>query len=84
MTSGLCNLKYYIGAFLKKRKYMEVKEEGMEVQEEAALFMLGSSYNRPKYNGPTLRPNPMVFKIFHFYGEILFFDGFEIIFVSYY
>jgi len=36
MTSGLCNPKYYRGAFLEIRKSMEVREEGMEVQEEAA------------------------------------------------
>jgi len=37
MTSGLCNPEYYRGAFLELRKYMEVREEGMEVQEEAAV-----------------------------------------------
>jgi len=36
MTSGLCNPEYYRGAFLEIRKSMEVREEGMEVQEEAA------------------------------------------------
>jgi len=36
MTFGLCNSEYYRGAFLELRKYMEVREEGMEVQEEAA------------------------------------------------
>jgi len=34
MTSGLCNPEYYKGALLKIRKFMEVREEGMEVQEE--------------------------------------------------
>jgi len=36
MTSGLCNPEYYKGAFLEIQKSMEVREEGMEVQEEAA------------------------------------------------
>jgi len=36
MTSELCNPEYYRGAFLEIRKSMEVREEGMEVQEEAA------------------------------------------------
>jgi len=36
MTSGLCNLEYYRGVILEIRKSMEVREEGMEVQEEAA------------------------------------------------
>jgi len=35
MTSGLCNPKYYRGTFLKIQKSMEVREEGMEMQEEA-------------------------------------------------
>jgi len=35
MTSGLYNPKYYREAFLEIRKSMEVREEGMEVQEEA-------------------------------------------------
>jgi len=35
MTSGLCNPKYYRGVVLEIRKSMEVREEGMEVQEEA-------------------------------------------------
>jgi len=37
MTFGLCNPEYYRRAFLEKRKSMEVREEGMEVQEEAAI-----------------------------------------------
>jgi len=37
MTSGLCNPEYYRGVFLKIQKSMEVREEGMEVQEEAAF-----------------------------------------------
>jgi len=37
MISGLCNPEYYRGAFLEIRKSMEVREEGMEMQEEAAL-----------------------------------------------
>jgi len=37
MISRLCNPEYYRGAFLKIRKYMEVREESTEVQEEAAL-----------------------------------------------
>jgi len=36
MISELCNPKYYRGSFLEIRKSMEVREEGMEVQEEAA------------------------------------------------
>jgi len=40
MTSGLCNPKYYIEAFLEIRKSMEVREEGMEVQEEAACGLM--------------------------------------------
>jgi len=39
MTSGLCNPKYYRGAFLEIRKFMEVKEESMEVQEETVYNM---------------------------------------------
>jgi len=38
MTSGLCNLKYYIGRVLEIRKFMEVREEHMEVQEERVGF----------------------------------------------
>jgi len=38
MTSGLCNPEYYRGAFMEIRKFMEVREEGMEVQEEAAVL----------------------------------------------
>jgi len=38
MTSELCNPKYYRGAFLKIRKSMEVREEGMKVEEEAACL----------------------------------------------
>jgi len=38
MTSGLCNPEYYRGAFLEIRESMEVREEGMEVQEEAAIL----------------------------------------------
>jgi len=34
MTSGLCNPKYYRRAFLEIQKFMEVREEGMEVLEE--------------------------------------------------
>jgi len=40
MTSGLCNPEYYKGAFLEIQKSMEVREEGMEVQEEAACTLL--------------------------------------------
>jgi len=36
MTFGLCNLKYSKGVVLEIQKSMEVREEGMEVQEEAA------------------------------------------------
>jgi len=39
MTSGLCNPEYYRGTFLEIRKSMKVREEGMEVQEEAAFTM---------------------------------------------
>jgi len=35
MTSGIKNLKYYREIFLKIRKFIEVREEGMEVQEES-------------------------------------------------
>ena len=42
MTSRLRNSEYYRGAFLEIRKFMEVREEGMEVQEEAAYFLLRS------------------------------------------
>jgi len=38
MTSELCNPEYYRGAFLEIWKFMEVREKGMEVQEEAAFF----------------------------------------------
>jgi len=48
MTSGLCNPEYYRGAFLEIRKSMEVREEGMEVEEEAALISLA------EYRGITL------------------------------
>jgi len=34
MISELCNPEFYKRAFLKIRKFMEVREEGMEVQEE--------------------------------------------------
>jgi len=34
MSSGLSNPEYYRGAFLEIRKFMEVREEGMKVQEE--------------------------------------------------
>ena len=34
MTFGLRNPEYYRGTFLTIQKYMEVREEGMEVQEE--------------------------------------------------
>jgi len=40
MTSGSCNPEYYRGVFLKIRKSMEVREEGMEVQEEVAIMHL--------------------------------------------
>jgi len=30
MTFGLCNLKYYREVFLEIKKYMEMREEGME------------------------------------------------------
>jgi len=39
MTFGLCNPEYYRGAFLKIRKSMEVREEGMGVHEEAAFHV---------------------------------------------
>jgi len=42
MTFGLCNPGYYIGAFFKIRKSMEVREEGMEVQEEAATHYISN------------------------------------------
>ena len=38
MTSGLCNPEYYRGTFLEIWKSMEVREEAMEVQEEAAMW----------------------------------------------
>jgi len=37
MTSGLYNSKYYRGTFLKIQKFMEVREEGMEVQKETVI-----------------------------------------------
>ena len=40
MTSELCNPEYYRGTFLEIWKSMEVREEGMEVQEEAAYFTI--------------------------------------------
>jgi len=40
MTSRLYNPEYYRGAFLEIQKYMEVREEGMEVQEETVCFHL--------------------------------------------
>jgi len=36
MTSELCNPEYYRGVILEIQNSMEVREEGMEVQEEAA------------------------------------------------
>jgi len=36
MNFRLCNPEYYKGSFLEIRKSMEVREESMEVQEEAA------------------------------------------------
>jgi len=36
MTSRLCNPEYYREALMEIRKYMEVREEGMEVQEGVA------------------------------------------------
>jgi len=38
MISGLCNPKYYRETFLEIQKSMEVREGGMEVQEEAARY----------------------------------------------
>jgi len=38
MTSGLCNPEYYREPFLEIQKSMEVREEGMKVQEEAAII----------------------------------------------
>jgi len=35
----LCNPEYYREAFLEIRKSVEVREEGMEVQEEAAFVL---------------------------------------------
>jgi len=43
MTSGLCNSEYYRGVVLEIQKSMEMREEGMEVQEEAAYFTLSGS-----------------------------------------
>jgi len=37
MTFRLRNLEYYRGVFLKIQKYMKVREEGMEVQEETVF-----------------------------------------------
>jgi len=48
MTFRLCNPEYYIGTVLKIRKSMEVREEGMEVQEEAAHMFLGYLSYIPK------------------------------------
>jgi len=55
MTSGLCNPEYYRGTFLELRKYMEVREEGMEVQEEAATLALSSLSNVPHFLKTILR-----------------------------
>jgi len=49
MTSKLRNPKYYRGAFSKIRKFMEVREEGMEVHEEAVQ---SDKCNKPKQNKP--------------------------------
>jgi len=40
MTSRLRNSEYYRGAFLEIRKFMEVREEGMELLEETVLTIL--------------------------------------------
>jgi len=40
MISGLCNLEYYKSAFLEIQKFMEVREEGMELQEETVQFVM--------------------------------------------
>jgi len=37
MTSGLSNPKYYKGVFLEIKKFMEVRKEGMEVQEKTVF-----------------------------------------------
>jgi len=44
MTSGLHNPEYYIMAFLKIQKFMEVEKEGMEVQEETVTIIYASLY----------------------------------------
>jgi len=41
MTSGLRNLEYYRGAFLEIQKYMEEREESLEVQEETVPPIVG-------------------------------------------
>lgn len=40
MTSGLRNLEYYRGAFFEIWKFMDIREEGMEVQEETVQSLL--------------------------------------------
>jgi len=46
MTYKLCNPEYYREIVLEIRKSMEVREEGIEVQEEAAwtLFFLLTTF----------------------------------------
>ena len=39
MTFELRNPKYYIGTFLKIQKFMEEREEHMEVLEETIIFL---------------------------------------------
>jgi len=51
MTYGLCNPEYYRGTFLEIQKFMEVREEGMEVQEETVALM-----NSEKKFGPLRTP----------------------------
>jgi len=48
MVYGLCNPEYYKGAFLEIWKLIEVRKEGMKVQEEAV--QLGLRKPQPKPN----------------------------------
>jgi len=57
MTSELHNPKYYRGVFLEIKKYMEMREEGMEVKEETIPFFI------------TFYSSPFLFT--HFHSEVI-------------
>jgi len=53
MTSKLCNPEYYRGTFLKIQKFMEVREESIEVQEEtvpnrSGLYSAANMWTSPQ------------------------------------